>query len=181
MNKKIILQIVRKFNYLFWLILLIFFTVFVTYFYDRNKNNQINYLNKLLQNTYLNNSLKKITSELKPRYIYLEYNVNQGDTFESIINNINIPNLEKNLFLKSVTKDKNIKILRLNQKIFFTIDKRDKTKIINFTIEIDKKRNIYFERNGNKKDFVSKIIEKNLTKTITFKEGIIKNSLYKKN
>ena len=178
MNKKIILQIVRKFNYLFWLILLIFFTVFVTYFYDRNKNNQINYLNKLLQNTYLNNSLKKITSELKPRYIYLEYNVNQGDTFESIINNINIPNLEKNLFLKSVTKDKNIKILRLNQKIFFTIDKRDKTKIINFTIEIDKKRNIYFERNGNKKDFVSKIIEKNLTKTITFKEGIIKNSLY---
>ena len=178
MNKKIILQIVRKFNYLFWLILLIFFTVFVTYFYDRNKNNQINYLNKLLQNTYLNNSLKKITSELKPRYIYLEYNVNQGDTFESIINNINIPNLEKNLFLKSVTKDKNIKILRLNQKIFFTIDKRDKTKIINFTIEIDKKRNIYFERNGNKKDFVSKIIEKNLTKTITFKEGVIKNSLY---
>ena len=178
MNKKIILQIVRKFNYLFWLILLIFFTVFVTYFYDRNKNNQINYLNKLLQNTYLNNSLKKITSELKPRYIYLEYNVNQGDTFESIINNINIPNLEKNLFLKSVTKDKNIKILRLNQKIFFTIDKRNKTKIINFTIEIDKKRNIYFERNGNKKDFVSKIIEKNLTKTITFKEGIIKNSLY---
>ena len=178
MNKKIILQIVRKFNYLFWLILLIFFTVFVTYFYDRNKNNQINYLNKLLQNTYLNNSLKKITSELKPRYIYLEYNVNQGDTFESIINNINIPNLEKKLFLKSVTKDKNIKILRLNQKIFFTIDKRDKTKIINFTIEIDKKRNIYFERNGNKKDFVSKIIEKNLTKTITFKEGIIKNSLY---
>ena len=139
---------------------------------------QINYLNKLLQNTYLNNSLKKITSELKPRYIYLEYNVNQGDTFESIINNINIPNLEKNLFLKSVTKDKNIKILRLNQKIFFTIDKRNKTKIINFTIEIDKKRNIYFERNGNKKDFVSKIIEKNLTKTITFKEGIIKNSLY---
>ena len=178
MNKKIILQLVRKFNYLFWLILLIFFTVFVTYFYDRNKNNQINYLNKLLQNTYLNNSLKKITSELKPRYIYLEYNVNQGDTFESIINNINIPNLEKKLFLKSVTKDKNIKILRLNQKIFFTIDKRDKTKIINFTIEIDKKRNIYFERNGNKKDFVSKIIEKNLTKTITFKEGIIKNSLY---
>ena len=178
MNKKLILEIIRKFNYLFWLILLVFFTVFVTYFYDRNKNNQINYLNKLLQNTYLNNSLKKITSELKPRYINLEYNVNQGDTYESIINNINIPNLEKNLFLKSVTKDKNIKILRLNQKIFFTIDKRDKTKIINFTIEIDKKRNIYFERSANKKDFVSKIIEKNLTKTITFKEGVIKNSLY---
>ena len=30
----------------------------------------------------------------------------------------------------------------------------------------------------NKKDFISKIIEKNLTKTTTFKEGIITNSLY---
>ena len=36
MNKKIIFEIIRKFNYLIWLLLLIFFTVFVTYFYDLN-------------------------------------------------------------------------------------------------------------------------------------------------
>ena len=178
MNKKIIFRIIGKFNYLFWLILLISFTVLVTYFYDRNKFNQVDYLNKLLNNTYLNNSLKKISSELKSRYVYLEYSVNQGDTYESIINNINIPNSEKKLFLKSVIKNKNVKILRLNQKIHFTIDRRNITKILNFTIEIDKKKNIYFERSQNKKKFASKIIEKNLTKTITFKEGIIKNSLY---
>ena len=178
MNKKIIFRIIGKFNYLFWLILLISFTVFVTYFYDRNKFNQVDYLNKLLNNTYLHNSLKKIASELRSRYVYLEYSVNQGDTYESIINNINIPNSEKKLFLKSVTKNKNVKILRLNQKIHFTIDRRNISKILNFTIEIDKKKNIYFERSQNKKKFTSKIIEKNLTKTITFKEGIIKNSLY---
>ena len=73
MNKKIIFGIIRKFNYLIWLLILIFFTVLVTYFYNQNKNNQINYLNKLLQNTYLNNSLKKITSELKPRYVYFDH------------------------------------------------------------------------------------------------------------
>ena len=83
------------------------------------------------------------------------------------------------LFLKSIAKNKSIKVLKVNQKIYFTIDKRDKTKIIDFTIEIDKKKNILFVRNENKKGFISKIIEKNLTKTLTFKESIITNSLYR--
>ena len=178
MNKKIIFEIVRKFNYLIWLIVLIFFTVFVTYFYNLNKNNQIIYLNKLLNNIYLEKSLKKITNELSPRYINLEYNVNEGDTYEGIINNINVPDLEKNLFLKTISENKNVKILRVNQKIYFTIDRRNKTKIVNFTIEIDKKKNVFFKRNEVKKNFISKVIEKNLTKSKTFKEGVITNSLY---
>ena len=178
MNKKIIFKIIRKYSYFIWLIFLIFFTILVTYFYDINKKNQINYLNKFLKNIYLNNSLKKITSELKPRYINIEYKVKEGDTYENIINNLSIPNLEKKIFLNTVTKNKNISILKLNQKIFFRIDKKNNTKIVNFTIEINKKKNIFFERNDDDKIFISKIIEKNLLKTITFKEGIIINSLY---
>ena len=178
MNKKIIFKIIRKYSYFIWLIFLIFFTILVTYFYDINKKNQINYLNKFLKNIYLNNSLKKITSELKPRYINIEYKVKEGDTYENIINNLSIPNLEKKIFLNTVTKNKNISILKLNQKIFFRIDKKNNTKIVNFTIEINKKKNIFFERNDDDKIFISKIIEKNLLKTIVFKEGIIKNSLY---
>ncbi len=177
MSKKIALKVIQKYSYFIWLVLLIFFTVFVTYFYNQNKNNQINSLNKALRNTYLSNSLKKITSELKPRYINIEYKVKQGDTFESIINNLSVPNIEKKLFLNTVTKNKNISILKLNQKIFFKIDKKNNTKIINFIIEIDKKKNILFERIEDE-TYISKIIEKNLIKTITFKEGIIKNSLY---
>ena len=178
MNKKIIFKIINKYSYFFWLIILIFLTVFITYFYNLNKKSQINYLNKALKNTYLNNSIKKLTSELKPRYINIEYNVKQGDTYESIINNINIPKIEKKIFLNTVTKNKNINILKLNQKIFFKIDRKDNTRIINFVIEIDKKKNILFERNENDKTYISKIIEKNLIKRITFKEGVIKNSLY---
>ena len=88
------------------------------------KANQINYLNKSLKNIYLNNSLKKITSELKPRYIFIEYKVKEGDTYENIINDLDIPKTERKLFLKSDAKNKNIKILKLNQKISFKIDKR---------------------------------------------------------
>ena len=78
MNKKIIFGTIRKFNYLIWLLLLIFFAVFVTYFYDRTKNNQIIYFNKLLNNIYLGNSIKNITNQLSPRYINLEYIVKES-------------------------------------------------------------------------------------------------------
>ena len=178
MRKKTIFNIINKFSYFVWLLFLIFFTVFVTYFYNQNKQNQINYLNKSLKNIYLNNTIKKITSELKPRYINIEYDVKQGDTYESIIKNLNVPNTEKKLFLNTVTKNKNIKILKLNQKIFFKIDNKNNIKIINFIIEIDKKKNILFERSEENKTYISRIIEKNLTKKIVFKESIIKNSLY---
>ena len=145
MRKKTIFNIINKFSYFVWLLFLIFFTVFVTYFYNQNKQNQINYLNKSLKNIYLNNTIKKITSELKPRYINIEYDVKQGDTYESIIKNLNVPNKEKKLFLDTVTKNKNIKILKLNQKIFFKIDNKDNIKIINFIIEIDKKKIFYLK------------------------------------
>ena len=175
-KKKI--KLIGQYSYFIWLIFLIFSTVLVTYFYDLNKKNQINYLNRSLKNIYLNSSLKRITSELKPRYIYIEHKVKEGDTYESIINNLNIQKKEKKLFLNSVTNNKNINILKLNQKIFIKIDKKNNTKIVNFTIEIDKKKNIFFEKIDNDETFVSKIIEKNLTKTIAFQEGIIKSSLY---
>jgi len=178
MNKKIIFKIIEKYSYFIWLIFLILFTIFVTYFYDLNKKNQISYLNKFLKNIYLNNSLKKIASELKPRYINIEYSVKEGDTYENIINNLSIPNLEKKILLNTITKNKNINILKLNQKIFFKIDRKNNTKIVNFTIEINKKKDIFFERNENDKNFISKIIEKKLKKTISFQEGIITNSLY---
>ena len=75
MNKKIIFKTFQKYSYFIWLVFLIFFTVLVTYFYSTNKKNQIDSLNKALGNIYLNKVLKKITSELKPRYINIEYKV----------------------------------------------------------------------------------------------------------
>ena len=177
MIKNVILKLVGQYSYFIWLLILIIFTICVTYFYDINKKNQINSLNKALKNIYLSNSIKKITSELKPRYINIEYNVKQGDTYETIIKGLDIPNIEKNIFLKTVTKNKNIDILKLNQKILFKIDKKNNIKIVNFIIEIDKKKNILFQR-SNDETYISKIIEKNLIKKITYKEGVIKSSLY---
>ena len=176
-NKKKI-QIFREYSYFIWLIFLVFITIFVTYFYDINKKNQIKYLNKSLKNTYLKKSLNTLTSELKPRYILVDYVTGEGDTYESIINNLDITSKEKKLLLKSVSKNKNIKVLYPNKIIIFKIDTKNNPKIINFSIQIDKRKSLFFERSTDKDIFISKIIEKSLSKIITFKEGIITNSLY---
>jgi len=178
MNKHKILKKINDLIYFIWLIILILIVISTTYFYDNNKKNQIEFLNKPLKNIYLHKFLKNITAELKPRYININYNIKQGDTYENIINNLKIPENEKKLFLKTVTKKKDLKVLKINQKIYFKIDRREKDKIIEFKIEIDNKNEIIFSRSKNNKIFNSIKIEKNLEKKLVYKEAVITNSIY---
>ncbi len=173
-----IIEKFREYTYFIWLILLIFIAVFVTYFYDTNKKNQIYLLQKSFDNVYLKKSINALTSKLKPRYIEINYVVQSGDNFESILNNIDLPISEKENFLSTVKKQKEIKSIKKNQRIYFKIDRKKNVRIIKFKIEIDKKKDLEFLRYSNLKKFSKKIIEKNLTRVLIFKEGIIRNSLY---
>ena len=169
---------IRSLTHLIWLSLLIIITVFVTNFYESNKKSQYDYLKKTLNNVFFLKALTKITSELEDRFTVLNYEVKEGDTFESIINGINISKSEKKLFLQTIKKNKTIKILRPSQQIYFKIDKKNEQKILEFTVELSKKKEIYFKRDSESKNFKSNILEKNLTKVITYKESKITNSLY---
>ena len=173
MNKKIFNKI-KVLSHFIWLVLLIFIVSFVTYFYDNNKKTQSKILKETFNNIYLQKTFAKITSELEPRFITIDYKVKQGDTYESIINEINIPKKEKALFLKTIKKNKNLKILKLNQSIFFKIDRKNIPRIIEFKIEISKKKEIFFSRKRIEDNFIYKIVQKNLDKIISYKEGIIK-------
>ncbi len=53
----------------------------------------------------------------------------QGDTYESIMNSLDVPDKERQKILDTISKKKELKILRLNQKIFFKIDERNQSKI----------------------------------------------------
>ena len=172
------LEKLRELTYFIWLTILIIIAVSVTYFYDTNKKNQIYYLQKSFGNVYLKKSLNSLTSELKPRYITIDYKIQNGDTYKHILDTINIPNIEKKIVLDNLKKVKEIRSLKVNQKIFFKIDRKNKAKIIEFKVEIDKKKYAFFKRDENTANFNSSIIEKNLTKVLIFKEGIIENSLY---
>ena len=90
-----LIEKLQDYAYFIWLILLIFIAVFVTYFYDTNKKNQILYLQKSLQNVYLKKSISSLTSNLKPRFLTIDYVVQNGDTFENIIDSLIIPSEEK--------------------------------------------------------------------------------------
>ena len=169
---------IKVYAYFIWLILLISISVLVINYYNQNKKNQVEYLIKSLDNIYLHKSLKNITSKLKPRYIKINYISKAGDTYESIINNLKINKIEKKLFLKSIAKHKSLKILGTGKKFFFKIDQMDKPKILEFKIETGKKNEMYFSRILDKEIFSSKLIEKNFSKEITYKEAVITNSLY---
>ena len=176
--KNKIFEKLQHYNYFVWLVLLVIVAVFVTYFYDTNKKNQISYLKKSLDNVYLKKSINSITSQLLPRYETINYIVQKGDTYENIINNINLPISEKKKFINVVKNQKEIRSLKQNQLIYFKLDRKDNIKIIEFKIEINKKKDFVFLRDSKFLDFSSKIVEKNLSKVIVFKEGVIENSLY---
>ena len=178
MSKVKFIKKIKNLKHFFWLFCLVLISIYVTNFYNENKKNQDLLLKKVAQNIYFKKSLNKITQNLEPRYKYIDYKVKEGDTFENIIKKLNFSNEEKKLFLNSVVKEKQLKVLKLDQKINFKIDKRNNPKILEFIIELDNKNEILFIRSEDNKSFVSKIIEKNLDKILTYKEAIITNSLY---
>ena len=169
---------IKSLSHFIWLILLIIISSLVTYFYELNRDTEYKNIKKTLNNIYFQKTFAKITSELENRYTEFQYIVKEGDNYESIINKIEITKKEKKLFLETVKKNKKIKILRPNQKIYFKIDKKNIPKIENFIIEISKKKEVKFTRDYEKNIFNSRILEKELTKIIAYKESTITNSLY---
>ena len=169
---------VKPISHLLWLFLLLTISVLVTNFYESNKNSQYDNFIKTLDNLYFQKTITKITSKLQNRFTEFEYLVKEGDNYETIINQLKISKKEKNIFLETIKKNKDIKILRPNQKISFTIDQKDEPKIIKFDIEVNKKLEIQFVRDLETKKFKSKLFEKNLKKVVTYKESKITNSLY---
>ena len=138
--KNKIIEKLQEHAYFIWLILLIFTAVLVTYFYDTNKNNQIFSFYKSFNNIYLKKSIYALTSNLKPRYIEINYKVQKGDNYQNIIDNIDLPLSEKEKFLNTVKKQKEIKSLKQNQQIYFKIDRKDNIKVIESRIQISKKK-----------------------------------------
>ena len=176
--KSKILHKLKEYAYFIWLLALVFAAVFVTYYYDINKKNQIFLLQKTFKNVYFNKTIESITSKLKPRYITINYKIKDGDTYDSIIGNLEVSALEKKKILEAVKKEKEIKYLKQNQQVYFKLDRKGNTKILEFKIEINKKKELVFFREENLVSFNSKVIEKRLTKATIFKEGVIENSLY---
>lgn len=160
------------------LILLILTSIFSTNYYSSYKKNQIEALENIIENIYLKKTTDLFIDSLKPRFETINYIIETGDTFEKILNEINVPKNEKKKILKKISKFKFVNKLYKNQKISFKVDRKNPIKIIGFSVQTSKTKTINFSRNTATDDFKYKEIEKNLTQVIVFKEAKITSSLY---
>ena len=154
------------------------FILIIFNFYNSYTKNEVLYFEKILKNTYLNKTLETVVENLSPRYQVIKYKVNEGDSLEKILNNIEISNQEKRIILKNILNNKKINKIFENQIISFQIDKKEPVKVVEINFTISKTTNIIFKRDILKDKFAVIKIEKNLRKDFAYKESIIKNSLY---
>lgn len=160
------------------LILLILISIFSTNYYSSYKKNQIAAFENIIENIYLKKTTDLFINSLKPRFETINYIIETGDTFEKILNEINVPKNEKIKILKKISKFKFVNKLYKNQKISFKVDRKNPIKILGFSVQTSKTKTINFSRNTAIDDFEYKEIEKNLKQIIVFKEAEITSSLY---
>ena len=168
----------KEYSIFIWLIFITLLGVFISNIYSINKVSQNKIIESSLQNIYLKKTISEITNNLKPRFTYFEYLSKPGDNFELIINQLNISKKEKKKILKSIKKQKTLKVLKINQKFTFKLDNLSSDKVVEFKIETDKKNEILFTKTTDKKIFETKFVKKNYKKELIYKETIIKSSLY---
>ena len=144
--KKIKLYFLQQYSIFFWLILITVLGLFASKIYSINKTENLKRINSSINNIYLKKTIKEITNNLNPRFTYLNYFSKSGDTYQSIVNKLNINQKEKKRVLETILKEKTLKILRINQKFSFKIDNLSNNEIIEFRIQTDKKNEILFTR-----------------------------------
>ena len=168
----------KEYSILFWIVFITVISVISFSIYSSDQIEKKQKFQSTLNNIYLKKSVKELTTNLKPRYISVNYISKAGDTHESIINRLKINKEEKRKLLKLILEEKSLKILKINQKYTFKFDNLSNEKIIEFRIETDKKNEVLFKKLTNQNKFKSKKIKKNFEKSLVYKENLISNSLY---
>ena len=160
------------------LIFLVTLAVLIISSYEKFRYEQSKNLENILQNVYLNKTLKSISSSLNPRFETVEHRVQAGESFESVLNQINLDKKERKKILDFIINNKIKLKLYENQKLSFQIDNFERKKIQNINIPINKKKDLSISLNPENV-FEYKEIVKELTVNKVYKENFIKNSLYK--
>ncbi len=178
MNKINLEKFLRKYIHFIVLVFIIFGGFLSTNYYLNYKRSQINFLIDALDNIYLKKTLSSISSNVNPRYISHEVTVQSGDSFEKILNSLDLSNLEIDKILNLLNKYKSLKNIKKNQKISFKIDVKEPKKVLEFSTQISKTKITKFVRNIDLDIYVYKEINKNLIRHVIYKESTINKSLY---
>ena len=171
-------KIFRNNFYFIFLSLLILLTIFLANIYSANKQSQIEDINNIIENIYLKKSLNLTFNNLNPRFSNLSFKINKGESFEKILNKLNLSVDEKKFIIKNLSKFKFVNKLYQGQTIHFKLDNSKKAKVIELKFEQSKTKYLVFSRLEGLNKFEFKELNKSLQKKQVYKESIITKSLY---
>ena len=161
-----------------FLVSLSLLTVMVLISFNNLKQLENERYQNLLDNVYLEKTIKNILNNLEPKYVDIEHKITKGDTLDKILKRYEISQNEIKELKKALKQKNNINNLELNQLIKFTIKRNKKIQIVNFEFPVNRKKKISLTKNLESGDFIYNEVNTNLDKKIVYKDGIIKRSLY---
>ncbi len=162
----------------FFVLIIILLTTVTTHFYNKSKKIYEKRYITLINNLYFQKTLDHIINEIQPKFEYIEHRVEQSESLNSIFKKNNVSKTEAALLEKNLKNNNSFKNLKTGQTVRFTVDRSD-NKIIKFLYPVNDFKRIELVRNIGTNQFEFKEILTNLKKEIAFKEGKIKQSLYK--
>ena len=91
-----------------------------------------------MENIYLKKTSSYIIENLNPKFSNINILINKGDSFEKVLNKINISKSEKEIIIKNLSKFNFIRKLYEGQKISFKLDNASNIKVVKINIQISK-------------------------------------------
>ena len=173
------LKLIKRNNELMFLLILLIVTIASTTFYNNKKVLVEKTYKDVINNIYFQKTISHLFDNLSPRYKNTNHKISKGETFDKILSDYAIPDVEIIKIKKRLKKTYNLNNLKTNLEIKFIIDETNNKKIIDFIFPISRTKKIQLIRNLETDLFEKKIITTNLNKKIIFKEGKILQSLYK--
>ena len=158
--------------------LLLITTILSTTYYNFNKKKIFENYKNILNNVYFKKTINHIFENLEPKFKTVEHKIQEGETFDKILETYAIKEEEISNIKNNLSKKINLNRLKTNQKIQFTVDQSN-NHLKEFIFQISNTEKIYLTKIGEKGEFNQKIILTKLRKEIVYKENIILNSLYK--
>ena len=137
---------IGDYSIFFWLILVTVMGIFISSIYSNNKLKKVENVKAAFDNTFLKKTILNITKNLEPRYSIKNYISKNGDTYEAILNKLDINKKDRENLLDAISKENTLKILRINQKFSFKIDHLFNNEIVQFKIETDKKMKFFSQK-----------------------------------
>ena len=163
---------------IFTLVILIFFTVIFTSYFNYKKNLNNKTYNNFVDNVYFKKTLKHLLNNLEPKYKKIKHKIRSGETFDKILEGYSIEKKEIIKIKSSLKNLVNLNKLDTKQIIEFSLDKTN-NKITEFTYQTSNTQKIVLKRNIKNDLFSEEIIPIKLEKQIIYTENIIMQSLYK--